>query len=291
VRDLNDLPDDEGVNPPMKVMELTATPLKNGNKKIEAKKLAEKAAAMAKATPQRKYSLQSTYNAPTMSHVMGRTRRISLMPNMKFGPIVEDVKENVMPRKEYTLNPNAPSFQMNADGSYHMIPMTMGQRRRTGNTVLYMEDGYMSVPTRRISGQFSYSSSESTSSSGIKVPANVVRMPKGPEGKGFTNWCKSRMEKRPSRAIPIVAPPAKTVAENGEEGETAASPSTSKEAIKVPEITVEAASGSESGSSEDEAVVPDKSESGDSGHEDSCGETEGETEAHDYNPKAEERTR
>merc|ERR1711970_29360 len=86
----------------MKVMELTATPLKNGNKKIEAKKLAEKAAAMAKATPQRKYSLQSTYNAPTMSHVMGRTRRISLMPNMKFGPIVEDVKENVMPRKEYT---------------------------------------------------------------------------------------------------------------------------------------------------------------------------------------------
>merc|ERR1712083_957119 len=48
----------------MKVMELTATPLKNGNKKIEARKLAEKAAAMAKAVPQRKFSLQNNFNQP-----------------------------------------------------------------------------------------------------------------------------------------------------------------------------------------------------------------------------------
>merc|ERR1711876_50231 len=89
VRDLNDLEDEEGVNPPMKVMELTATPLKNGNKKIEAKKLAEKAAAMAKATPQRKFSLQNNFNQPMPMTLAGtRTRRISLMPNMKFGPIV-----------------------------------------------------------------------------------------------------------------------------------------------------------------------------------------------------------
>lgn len=284
----------------MKVMELTATPLKNGNKKIEAKKLAEKAAAMAKATPQRKYSLQSTYNAPTMSQVMGhRTRRISLMPNMRFGPIVEDVKENY-PRKEVALNPNAPSFQMSPDGTFQMIPMT-NQRRRTGNTVLYMDDGtqYMSMPTRRVSGQFSFNGSESTTSSGIKVPANVVRMPKGPEGKGFSNWCKSRMEKRPSRAIPIVAPPTPktivTLSESPEEKEPIVvveeeepSPSTSQDTLKVPTINVETASTASEGS-EDEAVVPDKSESGDSGHEDSCSEPD----AHDFSaaPLAAERSR
>lgn len=282
----------------MKVMELTATPLKNGNKKIEAKKLAEKAAAMAKATPQRKYSLQSTYNAPTMSQVMGhRTRRISLMPNMRFGPIVEDVKENY-PRKEVALNPNAPSFQMSPDGTFQMIPMT-NQRRRTGNTVLYMDDGtqYMSMPSRRVSGQFSFNGSESTASSGIKVPANVVRMPKGPEGKGFSNWCKSRMEKRPSRAIPIVAPPKTivTLSESPEENEAIVvveeegpAPSTSKATLKVPTINVETASTASEGS-EDEAVVPDKSESGDSGHEDSCSEPD----AHDFSaaPLAAERSR
>jgi len=294
VKELNE-DNEEG----MKVMELTATPLKNGNKKIEAKKLAERAAAMAKATPQRKYSLQSTYNAPTMSQVMGhRARRISLMPNMKFGPIVEDAKENV-PRKEYTLNPNAPSFQMNSDGTFQMIPM-MSQRRRTGNTVLYMDDGtqYMSMPTRRISGQFAaYNSSESTASSGIKVPANVVRMPKGPEGKGFTNWCKTRMEKRPNRAIPIVAPPKSpviTLSESPEEkvpvpapvAVDEAAPSTSKDTLKVPTINIEAASTASEGS-EDEAVVPDKSESGDSGHEDSCSEPD----AHDFSAMAAARAR
>merc|ERR1719226_279476 len=53
----------------MKVMELTATPLKNGNKKIEARKLAEKAAAMAakaNAMPQRKFSLQNNFGQPPM---------------------------------------------------------------------------------------------------------------------------------------------------------------------------------------------------------------------------------
>merc|ERR1719500_2535937 len=99
----------------MKVMELTATPLKNGNKKIEARKLAEKAAAMAakaNAMPQRKFS-----QPPMMMQATGqRNRRVSLMANMKFAPIVEDMKENSMPRKQYALNPDAPAFQMNADG-------------------------------------------------------------------------------------------------------------------------------------------------------------------------------
>merc|ERR1712170_292792 len=63
--------------------------------------------------------------------------------------------------------------------------------------------------------------------------------------------------KRPSKAIPIVAPPS-----DGEE-EAAG---TSSPVQQVPHIHVEPASGYE-----DEAVVPDKSVSGDSGHEeDSC---------------------
>ncbi len=224
----------------MKVMELTATPLKNGNKKIEARKLAEKAAAMAKSAPQRKYSLQNNYSAPTMSQVMGpRARRISLMPNMKFGSIHEDMKENVVPRKEYSLNPNAPSFQMNPDGSFQMIP-PMNQRRRTGNPIMYMEDApqFIGMPTRRIS---THAFMNESAVAGLKVPTNVMRLPKGPEGKGFSSWCKNRMDvketKRPSKAIPIVAPPtivtlAESPDEKAEEEEEPV-PSTSKDNLQV----------------------------------------------------------
>merc|ERR1711983_317789 len=60
--------------------------------------------------------------------------------------------------------------------------------------------------------------------SGLALPPNVIRLPRGPsKGKGFQNWCKTRMQpaapapsapveeqpkvQRKSRAIPIVAPP------------------------------------------------------------------------------------
>jgi len=281
----------------MKVMELTATPLKNGNKKIEAKKLAEKAAAMAKAVPQRKHSLQAYYNAPAMAPVMGPRRKYSLMHNMKF-PTLEDMKENVVPKREFPpLNPNAPSFQM-VDGTFQMVA-PMHQRRRSGNPVVYVDDGgpqWMSAPARRVSGQFSFGDS---AAAGLKVPANVVRMPKGPEGKGFSSWCKSRMTepkvdpKRPSKAIPIVAPPKTLItlaeapeAKEGEEEAEVSVPGTSKDHLQVPSINVEAASSGSEGS-EDEAVVPDKSESGDSGHEDTCSEPD----AHDFAPMAAERAR
>ena len=241
----------------MSVMELTATPLKNGNKKIEAKKLAEKAAALAKAAvPQRKHSLQPYYNAPAgmlpAGAAMGPRRKYSLMHNMKF-PTLEDMKENVVPKREFPpLNPNAPSFQM-VDGHFQMVaPMHHQQPprgRRSGNPVVYVDDGPQWVaagpPTsRRVSGQFSFGDA---AAAGLKVPANVVRMPKGPEGKGFSSWCKSRMSesketKRPSKAIPIVAPPPKTVvtlAETPEEEEAAAAeaeahrPGTSKDHLQV----------------------------------------------------------
>jgi hypothetical protein len=232
VRELHDEEDEEK----MKVMELTATPLKNGNKKIEARKLAEKAAAAALAkagaVPQRKFSLQNNYiNQNPMTQIMGpRARRISLMPNMKFSPICEDLKENVLPggnngRKEFALNPNAPSFQMNEDGTFQMIPpmnqQQPGPQRR--KPAVFMGDGaggpqFMGLPTRRFSGQFTLGggglggSGLEAAAAGLKLPPNVVRLPKGPDqqqGKGFNNWCRQRMAepKRVSKAIPIVAPP------------------------------------------------------------------------------------
>jgi RNA recognition motif-containing protein len=222
----------------MKVMELTATPLKNGNKKIEARKLAEKAAAAAfakagaaVAMPQRKFSLQNNYiNQNPMTAIMGpqRTRRISLMPNMKFGPICEDLKENVLPsgsggRKEFALNPNAPSFQMNEDGTFQMIPpLNQPQppppQRRKPAVFMGEAPGFVGVPTRRFSGQFTMGGGGfEAAAAGLKLPANVVRLPKGPDqgqGKGFNNWCRQRMSepKRVSKAIPIVAPPSSTAA-------------------------------------------------------------------------------
>merc|ERR1719367_2180376 len=75
--------------------------------------------------------------------------------------------------------------------------------------------------------------------SGLALPPNVIRMPRGPDkGKGFARWCNSRMKpsapaaqhqapatpapaqqkqqqplpQRKSRAIPIVAPPDVAVA-------------------------------------------------------------------------------
>merc|ERR1712027_189797 len=145
---------------------------------------------------------------------------------------------------------------MNADGTYSMITPT---RRKP---VFYAAEGpqYVGMPTRRVSS-FNNNFVEAAAA-GLKLPANVMRMPKGPEnGKGFGNWCAKRMEaKRPSKAIPIVAPP------TGEEIQDGAVSGVQV----VPDIHIEPASGSE-----DEAVVPDKSESGDSGHEeDSCSESD-----------------
>merc|ERR1719338_14333 len=241
VRELAEEEDDK-----MKVMELTATPLKNGNKKVEARKLAEKAAAMAKAVPQRKFSLQNNFNQPMPMTLAGtRTRRISLMPNMKFGPIVEEIKD--VKSSPYALNPNAPCFTMNADGTFQMIPHT-NQRRMSNKPVYYASEGpqYMGVPGRRVNS-FNNNGQEGAAS-GLKLPPNVLRMPKGPQesGKGFGSWCRQRMAepKRVSKAIPIVAP---TDLEAGVEG-SSSDPAVVGEGSGiqvVPHIQVEAASGSE----------------------------------------------
>jgi len=185
----------------------------------------------------------------------------------------------VVPRKQYSLNPDAPSFQMNADGTYSVIP-PMNQRRMSNKPVFYSTEGpqYMGVPTRRVSNFNNNLTGFETASAGLKLPPNVLRMPKGPDsGKGFSNWCRQRMgePKRVSKAIPIVAPPQNivTLSESLENSE-ASDASTSSSPLQIPDIQVEAASSGSEGS-EDEAVVPDKSDSCDSGHEeDSCSDPE-----------------
>lgn len=286
VHELNDTEDEDK----MKVMELTATPLKNGNKKIEARKLAEKAAAMAKAVPQRKFSLQNNFNQPMPMTLAGtRTRRISLMPNMKFGPIVEEIKD--VKSSPYALNPNAPCFTMNADGTFQMIPHT-NQRRMSNKPVYYASEGpqYMGVPGRRVNS-FNNNGQEGAAS-GLKLPPNVLRMPKGPQesGKGFGSWCRQRMAepKRVSKAIPIVAPTDLEAGIEGSSSDPAGSAGECSGIQVVPHIQVEAASGSDG--SEDEAVVPDKSDSCDSGHEDSCSEPGEPTDSYDLDD-TNERTR
>jgi len=264
VQELNDTEDEDK----MKVMEFTATPLKNGNKKIEARKLAEKAAALAKAGPQRKFSLQNNFGSPPLLQPLGppaRNRRISLMANMKFGPVMEEIKE--VPRKQFSLNPDAPSFQMNADGSYSVIPPLNTRRMAAGmaakTPVFYSPDGpqYLGpMPGRRIPGFNNNLAGLEGAAAGLKLPPNVVRMPKGPEsGKGFQSWCRQRMTaepKRASKAIPIVAPPGTgstvTLSESVGSSE-AGSPGPAR---PIPDIQVEAASGSE-----DEAVGPELADS------------------------------
>merc|ERR1711892_1311794 len=193
-----------------------------------------------------------------------RNRRISLMANMKFGPIVEEIKENVVPREQYSLNPDAPSFQMNADGTYSVIP-PMNQRRMSNKPVFYSTEGpqYVGMPTRRVSN---FSNNNMTgfesAAAGLKLPPNVLRMPKGPDtGKGFSNWCRQRMgePKRISKAIPIVAPPQNVTLSESLENSDASDASTSSSPLQIPDIHVEAASGSE-GYEEDSCSEPEVQE-------------------------------
>merc|ERR1719295_2397056 len=99
-------------------------------------------------------------------------------------------------------------------------------------------------PPRRVSNNMAFAAMEANANAGLKLPPNVLRMPKGPEnGKGFNNWCRQRMgePKRASKAIPIVAPPQNIVTlseslENSEGSE--GSPSSSP--LQIPDIHVEA---------------------------------------------------
>ena len=113
---------------------------------------------------------------------------------MKYSPIAEEQRKAAA-----SLNPNAPVF-------------TMQQRRLSRPSqpsgpppTAFMVQPISAWMTRRISGQLDIATS------GLTLPPNVIRQPRGPEnGKGFQRWCRNRMEpvviRKPSRAVPIVEP-------------------------------------------------------------------------------------
>merc|ERR1712223_723775 len=154
-------------------------------------------------------------------------------------PIMEEQshEQNAQKRPEFGLNPNAPSFSMQQYPQQHN-----GRRTSGGPNMRYipMESPMMMMQPVLVNPPRRFGHAE-LAMSGLALPPNVIRMPRGPDkGKGFARWCNSRMKpgspaaqhqapatpapaqqkqqqqqplpQRKSRAIPIVAPPDVAVA-------------------------------------------------------------------------------
>ena len=114
VRDLNNEKEAEA----MKVMELTAPPpKKTKDKAMEEKRKFSTGSSpmMAKPglQPQRRFSHAGfgMQQQPQPQMTSDAKRKISLFHNMKFNPIMEE-QAAAEQKKDYGLNPNAPSFTM-----------------------------------------------------------------------------------------------------------------------------------------------------------------------------------
>ena len=197
-------------------MELTAPPpAKTGKKSVDNRKLSLASNSgrqmQQQATgPQRRYSQgmapPAMMNMNNMSNndsvnTMQARRKISLFHNMKFSPIAEEQQ------KAASLNPNAPVFMMQ---QRRMSRPSQPSGPPPGAFMMTSAQPISAWMNRRISGQLDYATS------GLTLPPNVIRQPRGPEnGKGFQKWCRSRMEpaRKPSKAVPIVSPIEKADAE------------------------------------------------------------------------------
>lgn len=258
VKDLS-LEGEEG----MKVMELTAPPPKKTKPASEERRKLSLGSAPQSVRPnmqpQRRFSHAGFgMQGGQAPMVVEAKRKISLFHNMKFNPIMEEQNhQEQAQKKEYGLNPNAPSFSMQQQ---QMYPQQQnfgnghgrgGRRPSNGpqnvryipmDSPMMMMQPVMVAPPRRFSA-ISAGHAE-LAVSGLGLPPNVIRMPRGPDkGKGFQRWCNSRMKpegapaappavaaspvasapiapaapvqqkqqqplpQRKSRAIPIVAPP------------------------------------------------------------------------------------
>jgi len=233
----------------MKVMELTAPPPKKTKPSADEKKRSPSAAggtfsqSQSAARPQFQPQRRSSYAGFGMQGGSGGTqlpqRKTSLFHNMKFNPIMEEQshEQNAQKRPEFGLNPNAPSFSMQQYPQQHN-----GRRTSGGPNMRYipMESPMMMMQPVLVNPPRRFGHAE-LAVSGLALPPNVIRMPRGPDkGKGFARWCNSRMKpgspgatapapaptgagaagaptgqqkqqqplpQRKSRAIPIVAPP------------------------------------------------------------------------------------
>merc|ERR1712008_247576 len=252
---VNDLSKEGGEG--MKVMELTAPPPKKTKPASdERRKLSlgnmPQAGVRPNMQPQRRFSHAGFgMQGGQAPMVVEAKRKISLFHNMKFNPIMEEQNlQEQAQKKEYGLNPNAPTFSMQQQPMYPPGNFGNGHGRggrRPSNgpqnvryipmdSPMMMMQPVMVAPPRRFSA-ISAGHAE-LAVSGLGLPPNVIRMPRGPaKGEGFKRWCNSRMKpegapaapaapvasapvpapvqqkqqqplpQRKSRAIPIVAPP------------------------------------------------------------------------------------
>merc|ERR1719445_1476016 len=109
-------------------------------------------------------------------------RKISLFHNMKFNPIMEEQNHDQPQKKEYGLNPNAPSFSMQQYPQQHN-----GRRTSGGPNMRYipMESPMMMMQPVLVNPPRRFGHAE-LAVSGLALPPNVIRMPRGPDkGKGF----------------------------------------------------------------------------------------------------------
>ena len=180
-------------------MELTnPPPAKTKAKNDEKRKLSLGKLQQAQ-QPQRRYSqgmappAMNFNNNDSNSNNMPPRRKISLFSNMKFSPIAEEQQ------KANSLNPNAPVFMMQ-QRRLSRPSQTMGPP--PGAFMMHSAQPISAWMTRRISGQLDIATS------GLALPPNVIRQPRGPpeNGKGFQKWCRSRMEPAPRKSSKPVDP-------------------------------------------------------------------------------------
>jgi len=233
----------------MKVMELTAPPPKKTKPSADDKKKASFSSASGlrqplQLTPQRRFShagfgMHQSHAGQQDNIVIPKQRKISLFHNMKFNPILEEQAAAhaahaaaEQQKKEFGLNPNAPSFNMQ-QAAYAAHSNLRGRRSvqyMPMEAPMMMMQPVLVNPPRRMSAVAGGHAELAVS--GLALPPNVLRLPRGPDkGKGFQRWCKSRLTQaaesttpapreiqkqnqnpaptpqRKSRAIPIVAPP------------------------------------------------------------------------------------
>lgn len=232
----------------MKVMELTAPPPKTTKNKASKNIMVPSFQQQRQMPPpqQRRFSHAGFNMVPQQlqqgSMELGPRRRISLFHNMKF-PITEE------PKKDYGLNPDAPTFQMQQGqqqqqqhqrrisrppylhpaaameaAAAHTAAAQAAHHAAANMQMLQQQQQQSQWMMRRLSSGIN-NLDMGASACGLTIAPNVVRMPKGPDkGKGFQKWCRSRMDTtspttptgttaKKSHAVPIVAPPA----EGGEE--------------------------------------------------------------------------
>jgi len=178
---------------------------------------------------------QHGVNFQQQQQQQGPVRKISLYHNMKFTPIAEEAGSQPMRRngnKENgngQLNPNAPTFNMQQAAQkkyshpfrgpsvdhhgpphhmHHMHPMNpmnpmmnpmvaAHAAHAAMSAAMSAQSGYQPLPLmRRISGA-------DIAASGLALPPNVIRLPRGPEkGRGFQRWCNKRMDSNQAAAAP-----------------------------------------------------------------------------------------